>query len=134
MSTSANIVLGLSEYLNAYDGPRHYEDLAIELGNNPELFKTVRNRLIDVCLQRNPMHPYWDVARYVKNFETGLTMAWDRYLRGEPPEHLEIEETEAARRGTYDDELLAHPPDGPNDDAYKKKQEQEIETGSGDEL
>ena len=80
------------------------------------------------------MHPYWDVARYVKNFETGLTMAWDRYLRGEPPEHLEIEETEAARRGTYDDELLAHPPDGPNDDAYKKKQEQEIETGSGDEL
>lgn len=103
----------MSEYLNAYDGPKHYEDLAIELGNNPELFQKIRSKLIDSCLQRNPMHPYWDVARYVKNFEVGLNMAWDRYLRGQPPEHLEIEETEAAKRGTYDEELLAHPPDGP---------------------
>ena len=59
------------------------------------------------------MHPYWDVARYVKNFEVGLTMAWERFLRGEPPEHLWIEETEAAKRGTYDEELRAHPSDGP---------------------
>lgn len=115
VSTSANQVLGLAEYLNAYEGPQHYEDLAIELGNNPELFQTIRKKLIDACLQRNPMHPYWDVPRYVKNFEVGLTMAWNRFLRGEPPEHLEIEETEAAKRGTYDEELLAHPSDGPLD-------------------
>ncbi|CAB9515534.1 peptide N-acetylglucosaminyltransferase 110 kDa subunit [Seminavis robusta] len=113
VSTSANIVLGLDEYMNAYEGPTDYENKAIALGNNPELFQSIRKKLIDTCLQRNPMHPYWDVARYLKNIEVGLTMAWERFLRGDPPEHLEIEETEAAKRGTYDDELNAHPPDGP---------------------
>jgi len=113
VSTSANTVLGLAEHLNAYEGPRQYEDLAIELGNNKELFQKVRTKLIDSCLQRNPMHPYWDVPRYVKNFEVGLTMAWDRYLKGEQPEHLDVEETDAAKQGTFDDLLKAHPPDGP---------------------
>lgn len=126
VSTSANSVLGLSEYLNAYEGPKQYEDLAIELGNNKELFQQIRTKVIDACLQRNPMHPYWDVPRYVKNFEVGLTMAWERFLRGEPPEHLEIEETEAAKRGTYDEELWAHPSDGPNAVAdYPVRQEEE---------
>lgn len=111
VSTSANVVLGLEE-LNAYDGPRQYEDIAIELGRNPEKLEKVRRKLIGTALQRNPMHPYWDVARYVKNFETGLTTVWERYLAGKPPEHITIEETSEAKRGTYDDTLAAHPPMG----------------------
>jgi len=113
VSTSANVVLGLAEHLNAYEGPKQYEDMAIALGNDPSLFSMIRTKLIDTCLQRNPMHPYWDVARYLKNFEVGLTMAWQRFLAGLPPDHLEIRETEAAQKGTFDEELLAHPPDGP---------------------
>ena len=113
VSTSANDVLGLDKYLNAYEGHRDYEDKAIALGNDPALLKEIRTKLIDSCLQRNPMHPYWDVPRYVKNFEVGLKMAWERYLNGLPPEHLEIKEPEEAKRGSYDDILRAHPPDGP---------------------
>jgi protein O-GlcNAc transferase len=111
VSTSANIVLGLEE-LNAYEGPRQYEDIAIELGNNPEKLKAIRDKLIGTALQRNPMHPYWDVPRYVKNFQVGLRTAWERYLSGQPPDHIAIEETDEAKRGTYDDELLANPPEG----------------------
>jgi len=58
------------------------------------------------------MHPYWDVARYVKNFEQGLTLAWDRFLRGMEPEDIIIQETPAAAAGTYDDEIAAHPTEG----------------------
>lgn len=111
VSTSANLVLGLEE-LNAYDGPRQYEDIAIELGRNSSKLEALRNKLVGTALQRNPMHPYWDVPRYVKNFETGLTIAFERYLTGEPPSHIMIEETEEARRGTYDDLLLKNLPDG----------------------
>ena len=131
VSTSANSVLGLEKHLNAYEGPTQYEDLAIELGKNKDLFSSIRKQLIDTCLQRNPMHPYWDVGRYVKNFEVGMNMAWDRYLKGEAPEHLYVEETEAAKQGTYDDLLLAHPPDGPQ---AVKEQPPQAETAGSDEL
>lgn len=111
VSTSANTVLGLEE-LNAKNGPRHYEDIAIDLGRNPAKLEKLRNKLIGTALQRNPMHPYWDVPRYVRNFETGLSIAWERYLSGRPLEHITIEETDEAKRGTYDETLLAHPPMG----------------------
>ena len=111
VTTSANVVLGL-EALNAYDGVRHYEELAIQIGTNSSFYEKSRTKLIKSCLQRNPMHPYWDVARYVKNFETGLKIAWQHFLDGEPTRHIRIEETEAASHGTYDEEIIANPPEG----------------------
>jgi len=93
VTTSANIVLGL-EQLNAYDGPAQYEDIAIRLGTNPFLFGLIRSRLIDTCLMRNPMHPYWDVERYVKNIQTLFIMAWETYLSGKGNRHLYLSANE----------------------------------------
>jgi len=110
VTTSANVVLGLDE-LNAYGGVKQYEDIAIRLATNSSFYDRVRNALIDSCLQRNPMHPYWDVARYVKNFETGLKTAWQYFLDGKDPEHIRIHETEEAARGTFDDAIRSNPPE-----------------------
>lgn len=112
VTTSANIVLGLEE-LNAASGIPEYEETAIRLGNDPVFFNRIRTRLIDTCLQENPMHPYWDVARYVKNFETGLRKAWEIFMNGENPRHIFVEETAEIRKGTYRKEIEAHPQDGP---------------------
>jgi protein O-GlcNAc transferase len=112
VTTSANEVLGL-ERLNAPGGPAEYEEIAIRLGTDPALYRDVRGRLVDTCLQRNPMHPYWDVARYVKNFEAGLEAAWHRFVEGKDPEHIYVQESPEAMRGTFDDEIAAHPQDGP---------------------
>ena len=109
VTTSANVVLGL-EALNAYDGVRHYEELAIQIGTNSSFYEKSRTKLIESCLQRNPMHPYWDVARYVKNFETGLKIAWQHFLDGKSTQHIRIEET--VKLGTYDEEIFANPPEG----------------------
>ena len=109
-TTSANIVLGLDE-LNAYDGPRHYEDIAIDLGNNAKKYRNIRRRLIDTALQTNPMHPYWDAPRYVKNFETGLMMAWELFLAGEEPRTIEVVESSEASKGTYEQTLNDNPSD-----------------------
>ena len=107
--------MGLEE-LNAYDGLKQYEDIAIELGTNPEKYESVRKRLIDTALQRNPMHPYWDVPRYVKNFEKGLTLAWERFLEGLEPDNIYVEESAEAAKGTFDEEIVRHPPEGRHDE------------------
>ena len=114
VSTSANVVLGLDKVLNAYGGPVQYEDMAIAIATDSSLFQTTRKSLIDTCLQRNPMHPYWDVPRYVKSFEAALDIAWKRFLRGEKPQHIVLQEPEETKRGTFDEEILAHPPVGPH--------------------
>jgi protein O-GlcNAc transferase len=111
VSTSANIVLGLEE-LNAYEGVGEYERIATELAKNSSHFASVRTRLINTALQRNPMHPYWDVARYVKNFESALRTVWERFLKDEPLDHVVVQETELATRGTFDDEIERHPAHG----------------------
>lgn len=122
VTTSGNIVLGL-EQLNAYGGPSEYEDIAIDIANDPEKYSAIRNKLIATALQRNPMHPYWDVPRYVKNFQTGLMTAWERFLSGQPPEHITVEESEETSRGTYDDVVLANPPEGKKAMAQKSNDE-----------
>merc|ERR1712238_175882 len=114
VTTSANTVLGLED-LNAYDGSRHYEDIAIELGNNQTKFKEVRRRLIDTARQTNPMHPYWDAPRYVKNIESGLTVAWERFLAGKEPDVIEVVESPETLKGTYDKILIANPSDKVSD-------------------
>lgn len=110
VTTSANIVLGL-EHLNAPEGPSQYEEIAIRLGTDNHFYTSTRTKLIETCLQRNPVHPYWDVARYVKNFETGLKEAWQRFLNGLATDHIYVEESEAAKAGTFDQEIGAHPQD-----------------------
>jgi len=105
VSTSANKVLGLAE-LNA-NGINHYEEIAIRLGTDEPWFNSIRTRLIKTCLQRNPLHPYWDVPRYVKNFERGLRMVWDAFLDGSPTNHIEVLEYGEEIDGTFDAELTS---------------------------
>ena len=97
--------------MNAYDGPRQYEDIAIELGNNPTKFRNTRRKLIDTALQTNPMHPYWDARRYAKNLESGLLAAWERFLTGEEPGTIEVVESSEALKGTYERTLRDFPSD-----------------------
>jgi len=104
VTTSANSVLGLEE-LNAYGGTRDYENIAISLGLNQEKFQRLRKRLIDTALQRNPMHPYWDARRYAQNLQQGFISAYDKFLSGQPPDHITVEESSEVARGTYDSAL-----------------------------
>jgi protein O-GlcNAc transferase len=111
VTTSANTVLNITE-MNAYEGPTQYEDVAIRLGNDSSFYNRIRGKIIDSALQRNPMHPYWDVARYVKNFESGLVTAWQSFLEGRDYNHIYVRETEVAIQGTHENEILVHDPEG----------------------
>mmetsp|Transcript_1409 Transcript_1409/g.2969 ORF Transcript_1409/g.2969 Transcript_1409/m.2969 type:complete len:941 (+) Transcript_1409:158-2980(+) len=109
VSTSANIVLGLEE-LNAYNGTKEYENIAIRLGTDEAWFDFTREKLVNTGLQKNPMHPYWDVTRYVENFQSGLTIAWERFIDGQQIDHIMVEEEvdgEGKLKGTMEVELVA---------------------------
>jgi protein O-GlcNAc transferase len=94
VSTSANVVLGMEE-LNAKNGIQQYIEIATKLGTNEHFFEKMRTKLVHTCLQENPMHPYWDVERYVGNFQRGLHTAWHSFLSGNAPKHIIIEEPSA---------------------------------------
>lgn len=102
VSTSANVVLGLEE-LNAYGGIEEYEAVAIRMGTDKGWFASIRTKLIETCLQKNPMHPYWDVPRYVNNFQNGLKDVWNNFLAGNEIDHVEVKE--ARKQGTMDTEI-----------------------------
>ncbi|KAL7472309.1 hypothetical protein ACHAXS_012624 [Conticribra weissflogii] len=105
VTTSSNVILGLEE-LNAYNGIEEYEKIAIRLGKDKDFFQSVRTKLIESCLQTNPMHPYWDVPRYVKNFERGLMMVWENFLMGEDMDHVEVQDNEGFTGGTMVNDLV----------------------------
>ena len=108
VSTSANAVLGLEE-LNANNGSTEYENIAIRLGTDASWFNSIRTKLINTCLQKNPMHPYWDVPRYVENFQLGLEIIWNNFLDGKDIDHVHVIEKgeEEGTRGTFEVDLLA---------------------------
>eukprot|EP00591_Stephanopyxis_turris_P010919 CAMPEP_0195510598 /NCGR_PEP_ID=MMETSP0794_2-20130614/3198_1 /TAXON_ID=515487 /ORGANISM="Stephanopyxis turris, Strain CCMP 815" /LENGTH=563 /DNA_ID=CAMNT_0040638049 /DNA_START=219 /DNA_END=1910 /DNA_ORIENTATION=+ len=137
VTTSGNIVLGLEE-MNAY-GLQEYTNVATRIGTNATLFNSIRSRLIDTALQRDPMHPFWDVSRYVRNFERGLEMAWEKYILGIPPENILVVETMEEKdtfekhddryllEGEYDIDAAEQ---GEDDDKNKKH----LDGGSQEEL
>lgn len=55
------------------------------------IYTRTRTALVKSCLQTQPlMHPFWDVARYVRNFERGLSEAFRRYIHDEKWDHIEV--------------------------------------------
>ena len=94
--------------MNAYDGAREYERIAVRLGKDEAWFASIRARLVESCLRKNQMHKYWDVPRYVRNFERGLKMAWDNYLDGREIDYVMVrEDGDEKLRVTMEDDLFA---------------------------
>ena len=88
VTASANIVLDIEE-MNS-NGIQEYIENAVRMAHDSELYSSVRNRLVESALMENPMHPFWDVEKYVKNFETGLALAFRRYVEGSDATHIRV--------------------------------------------
>lgn len=108
--TSANIVLGIPE-LNAM-GYDKYKEVAVRLGTNKEFYSDIRTKLVKSALQDEPMHPFWDMERYTRNFEKGLIQAFEMYLNGKEPSHIFVQD----------------------DDEEEKEKSSSSESSTGDEL
>ena len=101
VTTSANILIGLDQYLNA-PSIQNYVTKAVTLAKNSTLLEEVRSKLIESALKKNPMHPYWDMLRYVRNLEKGWFEAWKAYIDGKPKSHIYIKDD---GYGSYEEDV-----------------------------
>jgi len=66
--------------------PRDYLDLALALSADPARLAALRQRLQNTRLQV----PLFDTERFTRHIERAYDMAWERFERGLPPDHITV--------------------------------------------
>ena len=86
VSASILNAIGLPE-LNARTH-KEYEDMAIELANNPNRLKEIKNKL-----EKNKSEkPLFNTKLFTKHIESAYTEMQKKYVKNEKPNHINIEE------------------------------------------
>lgn len=78
-----------------------YEELAVALASDMDKLWAIRRRLEE---DRHTC-PLFDTARWVKNMETGLLLAWDRHEAGMEPDHIDVPDIEDPRAKLLHEEV-----------------------------
>jgi len=85
VATSLLIAIDLPELITS--SPEHYENLAVQLAQDPE-----RLALIRAKLERNRSStPLFDTRSFAANLETAYTRMMDRFEAGLPPDHIRVD-------------------------------------------
>lgn len=79
MGSSINASLGMVDL--DCTTPEQYIEKAVELGTNPSILATVKNKL-ETARQ---MSSFFDTKHFVNSLEEALQTAWDRHTAGLPP-------------------------------------------------
>jgi predicted O-linked N-acetylglucosamine transferase (SPINDLY family) len=66
---------------------QQYEDLAVSLAENPDRMTEIRAKL----LHNRTNTRVFDIRRFTANLEAAYAAAFDRHLRGQPPDHIYLE-------------------------------------------
>jgi predicted O-linked N-acetylglucosamine transferase (SPINDLY family) len=75
---------GLPELIT--DSHREYLDLALALSADPARLQALRQRLESTRLQV----PLFDTERFTRHIERAYDLAWERFERGLPPDHITV--------------------------------------------
>ena len=85
VSASLLNALDLSELITYTE--KEYEDLALELANNPNQLKEIKNKL-----EKNKINkPLFNTKLFANNIESAYVKIYDRYLKNLPVDNIEIE-------------------------------------------
>jgi predicted O-linked N-acetylglucosamine transferase (SPINDLY family) len=66
--------------------PQAYLDRAKELVHDPHRLGVIRRKLQDTRLTV----PLFDTQRFARHLENAYDLAWERYSRGLPPDHITV--------------------------------------------
>ena len=67
---------------------KEYETLAVELGNDPEKLKLIKEKLASNLSTA----PLYDTPLFTKNLESAFTQMYERYQQGLEPNHIYVEQ------------------------------------------
>ena len=85
VSASLLNAIGLSEL--AAHTHKEYEDMAIELANNPIRLKEIKNELEKNKLEK----PLFNTKLFTKHIESAYTEMHKKYIKNEKPDHIKIQ-------------------------------------------
>lgn len=84
VASSLLTAINLPELITKND--EEYENLIIDLANNPQQLSKIKNKLVANRLTT----PLFDTELYTKHIENGYQKAYERYFRALKPEHILI--------------------------------------------
>lgn len=82
--------LGLPELIG--ESNEQYVQIAKQLATDEAFFLDIRRRLVETS--REPLNRFWNPRLYVHHLEKGLSAAWERFLDGKPPAHIQVDGTQ----------------------------------------
>ena len=65
---------------------KEYETLAVELGNDPEKLKFIKEKLASNLSTA----PLYDTPLFTKNLESAFAQMYERYQQGLEPDHIYV--------------------------------------------
>ena len=77
--------IGLTELVT--DSLEAYERLALKLAREPEPLAGIRTKLA----RNRATHPLFDTALFTRNLEAAYLAMWQRYQRGDAPDHIAVD-------------------------------------------
>ena len=83
-ATSVLKAIDLPELIT--ENPQRYEDLAVELANDPQRLAQIRRKLAD----HRYATPLFDARSFTGHLESAYAKIWERYQAGLPPEHIYV--------------------------------------------
>jgi len=86
VASSLLTAINLPELITKND--EEYENLIIDLANNPQQLSKIKNKLVANRLTT----PLFDTELYTKHIENGYQKAYERYFRALKPEHILVSE------------------------------------------
>lgn len=86
VSASLLTTIGLPELIT--NSSKEYENLAVLLAKSPKLLKSIRYSLY----ANRYSYPLFDTVRFTKNFESGMTAIFQKYLKDELPNNVYIKD------------------------------------------
>ena len=85
VAASLLTAIGLPELVTA--SPKQYEDLAVNLAENPERLGELRAKLLN---NRNTSRAF-DMTRFAANLESAYSLAFEQHLQGNAPDHIHLD-------------------------------------------
>jgi protein O-GlcNAc transferase len=84
MASSILSAVGLPELITT--SLDDYENLAVELANNPDKLAEIKNKLS----KNLSTYPLFKIDRFVGNLEKAYKLMWDNYAKGNEPKQLKV--------------------------------------------
>lgn len=72
---------------------QEYVEIGVRLATNESFYSSIQTRLVKSA-DPSQLNRFWNTKRYVRNLEKGLLEAWNNFITGNEPVHVNVQESD----------------------------------------